>query len=148
MTYTSPLKTTDVAAENKRTLQPFESLDSFWIGLYRENTIAIESEARYPNGGNGYSIFVLSGDDTCTYVTMQITYLTDGHLKVKVVLYSAISGPLDRSKRFTLFALPGRPVHSDTNSASPGSILAMVQLRAKTKLLTFPPLSISRYSFI
>ena len=28
---------------------------------------------------------------------------------------------LDRSKRFTLFASPGRPVHSDTNSASPGS---------------------------
>ena len=31
------------------------------IGLYRENTIAIEIEARYPNGGNVY------------YVTMQIT---------------------------------------------------------------------------
>ena len=26
------------------------------------------------------------------------------------------------------FALPGRPVHSDTNSASPGSILVMQQL--------------------
>ena len=31
---------------------------------------------------------------------------------------------------------------------SPGSILAMQQLRAKTKSLTCPPLSISRYSFI
>ena len=55
-------------------------------------------------------------------------------------------------QRFTLFAPPppprGRPVHSDTNSASPGSILAMLQLRAKTKSLTFPPLSIARYSFI
>ena len=40
-------------------------------------------------------------------------------------LYSAVSSLLDNSKRFTLFALPGRPVHSDTNSASPGSILAM-----------------------
>ena len=40
---------------------------------------------------------------------------------------------------------PGRPVHSDTNSASPGSILAMQQLRATTKSLTFPPLSIARY---
>ena len=39
-------------------------------------------------------------------------------------LYSAVSSPLDRSKRFTLFALPDRPVHSDTISASPGSILA------------------------
>ena len=52
------------------------------------------------------------------------------------------------SKRFTLFDLPGRPVHTDTNSASPGSILARQQLRAKTKSLTFPPLSIARYSFI
>ena len=33
-------------------------------------------------------------------------------------------------------------------SASPGSILARQQLRAKTKPLTFPPLSIARYSFI
>ena len=55
---------------------------------------------------------------------------------------------MDRSKRFTLFALPDRPVHSDTNSASPGSILARQQLRAKTKSLTFPPLSIARHSFI
>ena len=49
-------------------------------------------------------------------------------------LYSEVSSPLDRSKRFTLFAPPpGRPVHSDTNSASLGSILAMQQLRATTK---------------
>ena len=33
-------------------------------------------------------------------------------------------------------------------SASPGSILARQQLRAKTKSLTFPPLSIARYSFV
>ena len=33
-------------------------------------------------------------------------------------------------------------------SASPGSILARQQLRAKTKSITFPPLSIVRYSFI
>ena len=33
-------------------------------------------------------------------------------------------------------------------SASPGSILARQQLRAKTKSLTFPPLSIARHSFI
>ena len=32
-------------------------------------------------------------------------------------------------------------------SASPGSILAMLQLRVKTKSLAFPPLSIARYSF-
>ena len=32
---------------------------------------------------------------------------------------------------FTLFASPGRPVHSDTNPASPGSILARQQLWPK-----------------
>ncbi len=42
---------------------------------------------------------------------------------------------------------PGRPLHSETNSASPGSILARQQLRTKAKSLTFPPLSIARYSF-
>ena len=68
--------------------------------------------------------------------------------KVKVCFYIAQSSPLDRSKRFTRFALPDRPIHSDTNSASPGSILVRQQLRAKTKPLTFPPLSIARYSFI
>ena len=67
----------------------------------------------------------------------------------KVVFNSAVFSPLDRSKRLnTLFALPGRPVHSDTNSASPGSILARQQLPATAKSLTFPPLSIARYSFI
>ena len=69
------------------------------------------------------------------------------HLRY-VTLEWPLSRPLDRSKRFTLFALPGRPVHSDTNSASPGSILVMQQVRATTKSLTCPPLSIARYSFI
>ena len=62
-----------------------------------------------------------------------------------MVLYSAVSSPLDRSKRFTLSS-PGRTVHSDTNSASLGSILAMQQLRNGYSI-TFPPLSIAR-SFI
>ena len=43
---------------------------------------------------------------------------------------------------------PGRHVDSGTNAASLGSILARQQLRAKTKSLTFSPLSIARYSFI
>ena len=63
-------------------------------------------------------------------------------------LYSALSSQFDRSKRFTLFALPGRHVHSDINSACPGSILVRQQLRANTKSLTFPQLYIARYSFI
>ena len=69
-------------------------------------------------------------------------------VKVKVVfLYSAVSIPLDRSKRFTLFASPGRPVHSDTNSASPGSILARQKLRAKAYIST-TVYTIAKYSFI
>ena len=64
------------------------------------------------------------------------------------IRHSRVSSPVDRSKRFTLPPpSPGRPVHSDTNSASSGSILAMQQLRATAKSLTFPPLSIARYSF-
>ena len=63
-----------------------------------------------------------------------------------MVLYSAVSSPLDQSKRFTLSS-PGRPVRSDTNSASLGSILAMQQLRNDYSL-AYPPLSIARYSFI
>ena len=69
-------------------------------------------------------------------------------------LYRAVSSPLDSSKRFTLFAAPlGRHVHSDTKSASLGSILAMQQLRATTThsqlhpRLVIPP-SVVKYSFI
>ena len=76
------------------------------------------------------------------------TFILAFNKKKGMFLYSAVSSPLDRSKRFTLFALPDGPVHSDTNSASPGSILVRQQLRAKTKSLTFPPLSIAWYSFI
>ena len=87
---------------------------------------------------------------TSGYVIVCITlYLNRVFIIIKrYVLIVALSSPLDRSKRFTLFALPGRPVHSDTNSASPGGILARQQLRAKSKSLTVPPLSIARYSFI
>ena len=62
-------------------------------------------------------------------------------------LYSAVSSPLDRSKRFTLSSL-SRPVHSGTNRTSLGSILAMPQLTCNDYSLTFPPPSIVRYSFI
>ena len=52
-----------------------------------------------------------------------LTVRLDSKIKGKgMFLYnSAVSSPLDRSKRFTLFC----PPHSDTNSASPGSILAI-----------------------
>ena len=63
-----------------------------------------------------------------------------------MVLYSAVSSPLDRSKRFTLSS-PGRPVHSDTVLGFSWKHSAMQQLRNDYSL-TFPPLSIARYSFI
>ena len=59
-------------------------------------------------------------------------------------LYSAVSSPLDRSKRFKL-----HPQQTGTNSASLGSILHTQQLRVKTIHSYFiSPLSIARYSFI
>ena len=67
-----------------------------------------------------------------TKTEVQRCYTKNLKEKVKVVLYSAVSSPLDHSKCFTLSS-PGRPVHSDTNSASLGSILAMEQLCATTK---------------
>ena len=67
--------------------------------------------------------------------------------KVVFILRSIqFGGPL--KALYTLCPPPGRPVHSDTNSAFPGSILDMQQLRATTKSLTFQLLSIARYSFI
>ena len=68
-------------------------------------------------------------------------------MKVKKVVFMAqypVVGPL----KALYTSLPDRPVHSDTNSASPGTSLAMQQLSATTKSLTCPPLSIARYSFI
>ena len=65
----------------------------------------------------------------------------DVHVIIKgKFLYSALSSPQDRSKRFTLY-FPDRPVHSDTISASLGSIQPNATINAWR-------LSIVRYSFI
>ena len=63
-----------------------------------------------------------------------------------MVLYSAVSSPLERSKRFTLSS-PGRPVHSDTvlGFSWKHSSHAAIAQRLFTHI---PPLSIARYSFI
>ena len=53
--------------------------------------------------------------------------------KVKF-LYSAISSPQDRSKRFTLY-FPDRPVHSDTISASLGSIQPYAAINTRRLLV-------------
>ena len=47
------------------------------------------------------------------YKLLYQPYIDWRPLKKGMVLYSAVSSPLDRSKRFTLSS-PGRPVHSDT----------------------------------
>ena len=49
-------------------------------------------------------------------------------------LYSAVSSPQDRSKRFTLY-FPDRPVHSDTISASLGSIQPYATINARRLLV-------------
>ena len=49
-----------------------------------------------------------SAHDEWLKLCMYVGYHDEG-----MVLYSAVSSPLDRSKRFTLSS-PGRPVHSDT----------------------------------
>ena len=49
-------------------------------------------------------------------------------------LYSAVSSPQDRSKRFTLY-FPDRPVHSDTVSASLGSIQPYATINARRLLV-------------
>ena len=64
-----------------------------------------------------------------------------------MVLYSAVSSPLDRSKRFTLSS-PGRPVHSDTVLGFSWKHSIAKQQLCNDYSLTFPPLSIARYSFI
>ena len=65
-------------------------------------------------------------------------YKGKGDIKVKVCWTAQIA---------LHFSSPGRPVHSDTNSAYLVSILAMQQLRNDYSL-TCPPLSIARYSFL
>ena len=61
-------------------------------------------------------------------------------------LYSAVSHPQDRSKHFTLY-FPDRPVHSDTISASLGSIQPYATINARRLLVHIHHLSIIRYSF-
>ena len=61
-------------------------------------------------------------------------------------LYSAVSSPQDRSKRFTLY-FPDRPVHSDTISASLGSIQPYATINAR-RLLIHISTTVYSHSFI
>ena len=57
-------------------------------------------------------------------------------------LYSAVSSPQDRSKRFTLY-FPDRPVHSDTTSTSLGNIQPYATINMRRLLVH---ISITVYS--
>ena len=77
---------------------------------------------------------------------------THRHLKGKQkgkgkFLYSVVSIPQDRWKRFTLY-FPDRHVHSDTISACLEASSHMLQLMREGFSYKYPPLSIVRYSFI
>jgi len=61
-------------------------------------------------------------------------------------LYSAVSSPQDRSKRFTLY-FSDRPVHSDTTRLLWEASSHMLQLMCEGCSCTYPPLSIARYSY-
>ena len=58
----------------------------------------------------GHGNLIISG---CKDYTCQLLRIIRKALKKGMGLYSAVSSPLDRSKRFTRSS-PGRPVHSDT----------------------------------
>ena len=92
--------------------------------------------------GHACSYTVFLGSQIVTQQTNHICSIASYDYDKEVVLYSVVSSAVDRSKRCTLFALPSRPVHSDTNSASPGSILARQQLHGTTIHSHFHPVLI------
>ena len=66
-----------------------------------------------------------------------ITEVKNRQRQFLIVIYSAVSSPQDRSKRFTLY-FPDRPVHSDTISASLGSIQPYATINARRLLVHIP----------
>ena len=76
--------------------------------------------------------------------------LSDTKVKVQQVkgmfLYSAVSSPLDRSKRFTLS--PWQTCSFRHQLGFSGKHSSHAAIMRENYSLTFPPLSIARYSFI
>ena len=87
-------------------------------------------------------IEVLPRYDILRHATPPLPINSKGKVKL---LYSIVSSPQDRSKRFTLY-FPDRPVHSDTISASLGSIQPYATINAR-RLLVHISTTIARYSF-
>ena len=63
-------------------------------------------------------------------------------------LYSAVSSPLDRSKGFTLFLPPRHACYFRHQLGFSGKRSSHATITHNDYSLTFPPLSIARYSFI
>ena len=78
---------------------------------------------------------------------MLIIYINYNKKSKGKFLYSAVSNPQDLSKRFTLY-FPDRPVHSDTISASLGSIQPYATINAQRLLVHISTTVYSQVSFI
>ena len=81
---------------------------------------------------SSFTIYLLKDKFTGRSDCRSCKRMLDDKYIVKVkgkFLYSAVSSPQDRSKRFTLY-FPDRPVHSDTISASLGSIQPYAAINA------------------
>ena len=72
---------------------------------------------------------IIGRRSVCKYWSMLHNVLIKGKF-----LYNALSSPQDRSKHFTLY-FPHRPVHSDTISASLGSIQPYATINARRLLV-------------
>ena len=70
----------------------------------------------------------------CVYGLEMMALTEKQHEKKGKFLYSAVSSPRDHSKHFTL-DFPDRPVHSDTISASLGSIQPYATINARRLLV-------------
>ena len=79
-----------------------------------------------------YEMMQCTGEDKqCTHFNGHFWSTKSGNLVKCKFLYSAVSSPQDRSKRFTLY-FPDRPVHSDTIS---GSIQPYATINARRLLV-------------
>ena len=67
----------------------------------------------------------MARNDSCIFISLV------GVFKLSTVFYMFYKRYVKVCFRALHFSLPDRPVHSDSNSASPGSILAKQQLRAQ-----------------
>ena len=123
------------------------SVESLWVlsltlkGLLKaiQSSPRVDTEGEEAGVGQG-ELFTQEFVQCCVHLAKQGTgfsklwLLKDLEVIKGKFLYSAVSGPQDRSKRFTLY-FPNRPVHSDTISASLGSIQPYATINAQRLLV-------------